>query len=173
MMHVYTHKFVSISGDWFGRLTWGLSEIPLPILWCRQTLETKPVSSTWQVRGHVSSCFMVSIHGSKPDIELFGEWEKWRVWLTRCLVKTCRAALSAVWKCWHNIFCTLAQIKLQVCVTLQCTHFKFSIIWLSFIVTLSSRSTDHCLASDTQIRSNTKKRKQLPHISNKSPLYWN
>lgn len=34
------------------------------------------MSSTWQVKGQVSSSFMVSILSTKPDIEPVSEWEK-------------------------------------------------------------------------------------------------
>lgn len=70
-----THNFVSICGNWFGRLTRGLSEIPSSILGCRQTLQPKPVSSTWHVRGQVSRCPPVSILSSKPDSEPPAEWD--------------------------------------------------------------------------------------------------
>lgn len=74
-----------------------MSEIPLSILWCRQTSETKPVSSTWRVRGRVSRSFMVSISGTKPDIEPVGEWGKHWVWLTCCHVSTWTATLCLSW----------------------------------------------------------------------------
>ena len=90
----YTHtELLSKSG----LLPRGLSEISSSILWCRQTSETKPVSSTWRVRGQVSRCFMVSISSTKPDIEPVGEWGKHWVWLTCYHVSTWTATLSSSW----------------------------------------------------------------------------
>lgn len=131
-----THTFVPVCSDCFGSPTRGLSEIPLPILWCRQTLETKPVSSTWQVRGQVSSSFMVSILSSKPDIEPVGEWRKCRVWLTCCLLSDNRATLSSLWKWCYKIVCDL------VCkvsgLALQLSHFIFSLKVLCVISSVNS-----------------------------------
>lgn len=124
-IHTHTHAQISFSicGDWFGSLTRGLSEIPSTVLRCRHTLDTKPVSSTSQVRGQVSCCFMVSIRGSKPDTEPVGEWGKWQVWLTCCLAWTCGPASSSANRkcpckvvclhCWHVPTAALASVYTQ------------------------------------------------------------
>lgn len=74
------------------RAAWrrGLCEIPSSILSCRQTLESKPVSSTWRVRGHVSLFSMLKIsQPGKPDTEPAGEWGGQQEWLTCCHVCSC------------------------------------------------------------------------------------